>query len=386
MGKRFVMGQVTVKAMWRRRGASLLLAAVAAAGVCAAMVLHNLTVRQERALEDTINNTTISCVVTNAQGTGTGQLQMFSAFVEMLLGLREERGCYLGDYVKNVRAKATFSLEVPEGASLRRILSLDSDPALSPAEGARVEFYEGWSETVLSTRQQVCLVGEDMLTQDGYLNVSNGLDDRARLQIVGVVYGGPPGAVYCPFFMPWVAGTSVSFLTETCSFDIRDNRKLEESKGEIYTWFVEPALTNQMDGLTFGVLVQDETYLDNLAEIQSNLSMLRILLPVLLVMCAGIGCFASYLTTRGRIREFAVMRCLGMKQRRVFGLVFGEQMLLAGIGGALGLAVGVAVEGGLSPAALAKAGLLIAVFLAGSAIAVLGVTRVNVMKLMKVEE
>ena len=145
MGKRFVMGQVTVKAMWRRRGASLLLAAVAAAGVCAAMVLHNLTVRQERALEDTINNTTISCVVTNAQGTGTGQLQMFSAFVEMLLGLREDRGCYLGDYVKNVRAKATFSLEVPEGASLRRIMSLDSDPALSPAEGARVEFFRQYT-------------------------------------------------------------------------------------------------------------------------------------------------------------------------------------------------------------------------------------------------
>ena len=35
-----------------------------------------------------------------------------------------------------------------------------------------------------------------------------------------------------------------------------------------------------------------------------------------------IGFFASYMTTRSRRKEFAVMRCLGMNQRKIFAIVF----------------------------------------------------------------
>ena len=35
-----------------------------------------------------------------------------------------------------------MSLEKPEGATLSRILSIDSDPALSQAEGVYVQFFE----------------------------------------------------------------------------------------------------------------------------------------------------------------------------------------------------------------------------------------------------
>ena len=112
---------VTLTAQLRRRAASLLLAAVVAAGVFSAMVLQNLTVRQEKALSSMIEDTTISCTVTDAKGTDSGRLHMLSAFVEMLAGKRRLQGCYLDDYVKNVRAKAELPLEIPEGARLRRI-------------------------------------------------------------------------------------------------------------------------------------------------------------------------------------------------------------------------------------------------------------------------
>lgn len=100
------LARVTLTALFRRWTASLLLAAVAAAGAFSAMVLQNLTIRQENALNNTVANTTISCTVTDAKGTDSGNLQMLSAFVEMLEGKRRLRGCYLDDYVKNVRAKA----------------------------------------------------------------------------------------------------------------------------------------------------------------------------------------------------------------------------------------------------------------------------------------
>ena len=52
---------VTLTAMLRRWTSSLLLIAVAAAGALSAMILQNLTIRQENALCNTIENTTISC-------------------------------------------------------------------------------------------------------------------------------------------------------------------------------------------------------------------------------------------------------------------------------------------------------------------------------------
>lgn len=350
------------------------------------MILQNLTIRQENALCNTIENTTISCTVTNAKGTDSGNLQMLSAFVEMLEGKRRLRECYLDDYVKNVRAKAKMSLEKPEGATLSRILSIDSDPALSQAEGVYVQFFEDWEEGVLRGQEQVCLISSDLVTDGEYITVAADMGESARLRIIGTVTNGPSNEIYCPYFMSWSEGVSVAFLTDSCSFDIRNNQKLEESKSYIYEWFVRPDLSNQMDGLTFGVLIHDETYQKNIEEIQANLSMLHLLLPVLIIVCGGIGFFASFLATRGRTKEFAVMRCLGMKQCKIFGLVMGELSILAFTGAFFGIAGGILLEGEIQTSALLHAALMTGIFLLGSAVAALRITSINVMNLMKVED
>ena len=316
----------------------------------------------------------------------SGNLQMLSAFVEMLEGKRRLRECYLDDYVKNVRAKAKMSLEKPEGATLSRILSIDSDPALSQAEGVYVQFFEDWEEGVLRGQEQVCLISSDMVTDGEYITVAADMGESARLRIIGTVANGPSNEIYCPYFMSWSEGVSVAFLTDSCSFDIRNNQKLEESKSYIYEWFVRPDLSNQMDGLTFGVLIHDETYQKNIEEIQANLSMLHLLLPVLIIVCGGIGFFASFLATRGRTKEFAVMRCLGMKQCKIFGLVMGELSILAFTGAFFGIAGGILLEGEIQTSALLHAALMTGIFLLGSAAAALRITSINVMNLMKVED
>ncbi len=377
---------VTLIVLFRRWVASLLLVAVAATGAFFAMVLQNLTIRQENALSNTIANTTISCTVTDAKGTDSGNLQMISAFVEMLEGKRRLRGCYLDDYVKNVRAVAEMPLEKPEGSTLRRILSIDSDPALSQVEGASVLFFDDWTEYSLRGLEQICLVPPDMVTEDGHITISADMEEPVRLKIIGTVTNGPNNVIYCPYFMSWTEGISVAFLTDSCSFDIRNNQNLEESKDYIYEWFVQPNLSNQIDGMTFGVLVHDEIYQKNIAEIQANLSMLRMLLPILIVICGCIGFFASFLATRGRTKEFAVMRCIGIQQSKIFGLVMAELAVLAFIGSFLGIASGILLEGKIQTSALMNAALMTGIFLLGSAIAALRITSVNVMKLMKVED
>lgn len=383
--------RLTLAVLWRRRGTSLLLTAVAALGAFASAALCSLTVRQESAMAKLEQNARIQCVVTNVQGQNSGNLQMFSVFVDMLMGMRHERGCYLDEYVRNVRAKAESSLAEPAEMRLRRILSFDSDSALSAVEGASVRLLDGWEEDVFRTEQRVCLIPENLETRQGpkgALYVTTVGEDGVplELQVIGTVSGGPGNVIWCPFYVRRQEGISETFLVESCSFDIGDNTRLEECKEAIYEIFVEPKLSNTAGGMTFGVLVQDETYLATMEEFLSTLSLLRLLLPVLMVLCGGMGFFAAYLSTRGRVREFAVMRSLGMKRVGVFFLVFEEYALLGAAGAALGGLAGFLPGGGFSGGALAWAGASLGVFWLGAAVAVGSMTRVNVMKLMKTEE
>ena len=383
--------RLTLAVLWRRKGSSALLMAVAALGVFASAALYSLSVRQEAAMAELEQNARIQCVVTSAQGQNSSNLGMISAFVDMLMGMRHERGCYLDEYVRDVRALAAMPLQEPADMELRRILSFDSDSALSAVEGASIQLQEGWEETVFRTDQRVCLVPEGLEARpgpDGALYVTAAAEDGmpVDLQVIGTVSGGPGDVIWCPFYVQRQEGLSEAFLVESCSFDIGDNARLDECKAAIFETFVEPKLSNTGGSITYGVLVQDETYLATMEEFQANLSLLRILLPVLIALCGGISFFAAYLTTRGRVREFAVMRSLGMKRGRVFLLVFEEYVLLTAAGAVLGGLAGVLLEGGLSGGALVWAGASLAVFWAGAAVAVGSMTRVNVMKLMKTEE
>lgn len=387
----WALHKVMLTAAWRRKGVNILLAAVVLIGVFTSMILHNLTERQESALEDLKKNTDIHCIITDPQGIDSSNLKMLSSFVDRLTGLRHDSGCYLDEYVKNICAAASSPLEKPANYSLSRIYSLDSDRLLSEVEGAAVYFYDGWDEAILQTREQVCLVPEGTQTDvlsDGkeYISIETQNGRSVELLVIGTVTGGPGNTIHCPFYMEIQVGVSQAFLVDTCSFDIMDNNRLDEAKDELFKEFVEPKLSNQSDGVHFGVIIQDETYLNTLKESESNLSMLRLLLPILMILSCCIGFFASYLTIRGRVKEFAVMRCLGMSQAKIFGLVFEELLVLTILGGAGGLISGFILEGAIKEKATVNAALITGIFVLGAAIAALRVTSVSVMKLMKVED
>lgn len=382
---------VTLRAMARRWGASILLASVIFAGCFTSVLLDRLIQRQEESLRRMIETTRIQCVVTDAQGMHSDELNMFSGFVDMLVGLRNERGCDLDEYVMDVNAISTSPLEQPENTRLCRILSLASDKRLSELEGNPVDLYEGWSEEIFTGKDKVCIVTEDIPTYTDeagiqWVQVTQGENQSGELRVIGKVFGNLKKTIYCPFYFSWQEKVSEMHRVESCSFIIRDNDRLEESKAAIYTEFVVPSLSNTLGYTTYGVLVQDETYLKTLEEIQSNLTMLRLLPPILILLTGCTGFFASYMTTRSRKKEFAVSRCLGVTQRNIFLLVLLEQVVLAMLGGMAGVGVGFWIEQQLSGRAMIKSGIVVAVFLMGASIAAIRVTSVNVMKLMKVED
>lgn len=391
--KKGILGYLPVlslRVLLRRPGASLLLAAVAALGVYAGCGLHSLVLQQERAIEDAKQNTVIHCTVTDVRGMNADNLNLLSPYVEMLLGRKAARDPSLADMdkaVANVKAKADWEIARPHGFTLCRLLSFASDDRL---DGAQVTFEPGWDEGRLmdADPELVCLVPESM-DADEYVEVM--MTEPAvtlRMQVVGRVSGGPDDVIYCPFFMPWGDGLTHAFSVQACTFDIRDTARLEECKEKLFStpFFVRPSVNTTPDGFAVGVLVHDEVYLKTLEELHSNLDMLRLLQPLLLALMGGIGFFAGFLANRHRQREFAVMRCLGVRRRGIFGQVLGEQLALGLAGGLLGLCAALVTGLEARSGGLVFSGALFGMFLLGAAVCAAIAASGSPMKLMKTEE
>lgn len=332
---------VTLRTLWRRWTTSLLLLSVVLAGCFSSIALHRLTVRQEETLSAMIANTQINCIVTDPQGMNADRLNLPMSIIQRLRGEYFEESENLDDYAKNVNAMATTPLDYPTEHSICSILTFASDPALTAVEGARIELYEGWDESILATREQVCLIPADEvdLWPNGTVNVIRPDGYSQTLTIIGTITNGPGSVYYTPLNMRWGDATNGITFIESCSFSIRDNAQLEECKAALYQIFREPKLSNDLSQ-GYGLIIHDESYLGTLDEVETNLSMLRILLPVLMVLVGCIGFFASYMTTRSRQREFGVMRCLGMNRWKIFSIVFFEQTVLALLGVSTGVGIG----------------------------------------------
>ena len=126
--------------------------------------------------------------------------------------------------------------------------------------------------------------------------------------------------------------------------------------------------------------------MNSLEELQDNLSILRVILPALVVITGCVGFLSAYLTNRRRKKELAVMRCIGIKRGGVFRQVFFEQGMLAVSGCGMGILMGVLLREVFYPATWVILATLLTINLLGAALAALQISSINVMKLMKVED
>lgn len=80
------------------------------------------------------------------------------------------------------------------------------------------------------------------------------------------------------------------------------------------------------------VVIEDKALADGLLSIQQHLSFLNFIIPIMLLLAGVIAFILSYLLTRNRLAEFAVMRSLGTKKIQVYLAFFFEQFFLLLIG------------------------------------------------------
>ena len=80
------------------------------------------------------------------------------------------------------------------------------------------------------------------------------------------------------------------------------------------------------------VVIEDRALSDAVESIQQHLFFMDLVMSIMLVVSGIIGFILSYLLTRHRLHEFAIMRSLGTKRRQVYSAFFLEQFLLFLIG------------------------------------------------------
>lgn len=376
---------VTFRAVFRRRWTAILMIAVVLAGCFATILLHGLTQQQAQALADFVADSRIRCIVTDSQGMNQTSLGMKTSTAYMLL--QDEQ---YTQHIRDLEMQSDVTLVLPEKHGAHGILSTSSDPGLSEVEGVTITFYPGYTEEVFRGKDRVCLLPEHLLETwpDGVVTIERVEGEPINLTIIGIIKGTTANIYYVPYGMSWSDTVSVSSPVQRCSFALRDNTRLDEAKETFYAeLFQIPKLTNNFGGKP-GLLILDETYLSTKAEMESNLQLLNILQPVLLVLVGCVGLLTGHLTTRSRIKEFAVMRCLGMKKGKIFRLAILEQLVLSLLGLALGLVLGIVVSGrdALVLQAVLNAVAVALIFLVGTGLSATKIAGINVMKLMKVED
>ncbi len=117
------------------------------------------------------------------------------------------------------------------------------------------------------------------------------------------------------------------------------------------------------------VVIEDKALADGLLSIQQHLSFLNFIIPIMLLLSGVIAFILSYLLTRNRLPEFAVMRSLGAKKIQVYLAFFLEQFFLLLIG-VLPVAVVLLARPEWLPAVQRNQSLFLAVYTLGILIAI----------------
>ena len=242
---------------------------------------------------------------------------------------------------------------VPVIGRLVGISAPEADDDLSNEGDAVITFYDGYDASVFRSSEYVAVVSEDFLefADDGMLKIriptagsmQNKPGEDAMevfLKIVGLVSGLDDNVVYAPFGIVNEIGMEASGrvpYTEILRATIADNRDLVEFKQTAYRTFNDIGVF--FNDLTFAMTIYDAEFYNTTEALMQTIFFIDIATPFVYVITICVGFVASFLLTRRRKGEFAIMRSVGVNKVSVFFGTLFEQTLLCAIGVVLGCLV-----------------------------------------------
>lgn len=383
------------------------LAAVSLAFILMLQELGGLLAQKWESLDALYRELPVNCTVSDGTGTRTDGLYCGGTH---LSACTDTEYYPLARLVKDVcfrrairyscpAAEVEYVEETEEDRELKKvngITRMAAAPMLAPEHGTEITWLPGYDETVFASDQPVCLIPEGMAQYvvEGQLELVLQVEEFGSLVCtlpasftVAGEYSGTPLMIYCP----WAAMTALLeaegcfVYADSVSFTAADNYRLDELRSAASDYFaVSTGLSSGGGGKQFTLTVHDSLLKTSAATIRSDIRMLETLIPLLLVLSAGIGFAASFLFMRSRRAEFSVMRSLGTSRAQVFLTAFAEQLFLTLLGMASGFLAYWLWRG--TPQNIGSACIYLACHMAGAAAATLLIMRTNVMEALGAKE
>lgn len=134
------------------------------------------------------------------------------------------------------------------------------------------------------------------------------------------------------------------------------------------------------------VVIDDNALIQSVEGVQKIIGYMEALYPVLFVLIIAIGFIVSYLLTRTRREELAIMRSAGAGVFKTFSAFFIEQVFLCFVGAVAGFGVIWAIYGFVSTTQVISVLIFFACYIVGVVMSCLIMNRLNVLKLLSANE
>ncbi|MCL2602890.1 MAG: hypothetical protein FWD90_00255 [Defluviitaleaceae bacterium] len=326
-------------------------------------IMSGARIRMVEELDDVINNFPVRAELSDPI---TSEVDGIDIDIEYILLFTDESvPRSVAEYVKDVelnrRLEIVENLPLPVGEWLG-ITSVEADDRLSPMAGAYIDFLPGWDEGVFRTDEAVAVVNaalfgtleanQPMITLsveniiyketeiDGeiIMEVDEIFETAVDLRVVGIVHNAG-SLILSPFWTVNAAAAEI-YLPEYSNHMnalLYDNGKIGEFASAAVRVFARPGDVDTE--LSFSLTIFDGIYNNVIRRLRQNIQLIDVATPFIYAISVLIGFIASYLLTRNRKPEFAVMRSIGVNKRDVFMGALGEQAVLCIPGAVTGFVI-----------------------------------------------
>ncbi|MDD4493389.1 MAG: hypothetical protein PHV32_03430 [Eubacteriales bacterium] len=328
--------------------------------------LENSIRKQEIELDIVYSTMPIHIEVSDIKGTNRNNLFLCGTEIDVFTSEVYD----LSIYIKDICFKRTLAIQEFEDNKqitgnngikfyLIGITRVEAEEGLEQKRGVSIELQEGFTDNMLLETSNYCLANERLLQLLGkepgdsilltvkspvnYFSREEPKEVKTELIIAGVIKGGDFNTMYCSWNKASLLGSESDYsniwYTERIRATLRDNHRLSEFKQKAKRYYTSVDITAAKTEYRYALTVYDSIFMKTVFQIQKNIQFLKIILPIILLFSLGIGLLTSYLFTRNRQQELAVMRSLGTSKMKIMAIVLVEQSAISIVGILLGLLI-----------------------------------------------
>ena len=326
---------------------------------------------QETKLDLIYKDVPIYVEVSDYKGNNRTKLALPDGFyVETFVSKKEE----LSKYLKDVCLRRELSILDFSGSDLKiesfKLIGVtnmryEEDLRKANAPNFEIEFQESFDYDIFKNTSDLCLVSEELLNKTGkkigdmiYINlvtepsIHTGKNEegfpmvypvKSKFSIAGVIKGGKINEIFCSWNKAAELGaqsnSNSTKYTDILRATLNDNYKLNEFKEKAMEYYVSAGSRLFTGTMVYALTVYDDTFINTVLQIRRNIKFLKAVYPLVVVFSFVIGYLISYLFTRNRKKEVAVMRSLGISKFKVFITIMAELFAINIIGTLLGVVI-----------------------------------------------